>query len=149
MCLEDMSTKKNKISKNKKKQKSIRRTFVLFFLTFLSLLYTITSSWCGRFDAHCIIIIARHLVVKLSFCYCKITFVFYYSISLKIIIYCCGQREDIHFWNHVLISVDCAPRRRCDLKITHFSVSKFCLFRTIKQIDFSRGFDQACAIREV
>jgi dolichol kinase len=33
-----MSTKKIKISKNKKKQKSIRRTFVLFFLTFLSLL---------------------------------------------------------------------------------------------------------------
>jgi hypothetical protein len=30
-----MSTKKIKISKNKQKQKSIRRTFVLFFLTFL------------------------------------------------------------------------------------------------------------------
>jgi hypothetical protein len=48
-----MSTKKIKISKNKQKQKSIRRTFVLFFLTFLSLLYTIVSCWCGRFDTPC------------------------------------------------------------------------------------------------
>jgi hypothetical protein len=48
-----MSKKKNKIWKNKKKQKSIRRTFVLFFHVPLTLLYTITSSWCGRFDTPC------------------------------------------------------------------------------------------------
>jgi hypothetical protein len=47
-----MSTKKNQ--NLEKQQKSVRKMFVLFFHVPLTLLYTITSSWCGRFDTPCI-----------------------------------------------------------------------------------------------
>jgi hypothetical protein len=49
-----MSIKEIKTWRNEKKQKSIRGIFVFFFHVPLTLLYTITSSWCGRFDTPCI-----------------------------------------------------------------------------------------------
>jgi hypothetical protein len=47
-----MSTKKIKIWKNNKK--ALGKYLYYFFHVPLTLLYTITSSWCGRFDTPCI-----------------------------------------------------------------------------------------------
>jgi hypothetical protein len=52
--------KKSKFRKIRKNKKASGEHLYYFFLTFLSLLYTITSSWCGRFDTPCIMRSIKH-----------------------------------------------------------------------------------------
>jgi hypothetical protein len=49
-----MSTKKSKFEKIRKNKKASGGHLYYFFHVPLILLYTITSSWCGRFDTPCI-----------------------------------------------------------------------------------------------
>jgi hypothetical protein len=60
-----MSTKKSKFGKIRKKKRATGEHLYYFFQLPLSLLYTITNSWCGRFDSPCMYLFTFYIL----FCY--------------------------------------------------------------------------------